>query len=412
MKLRQNQSNKLSFSSTLRSWLPILQSDIETLEETIEPFVKDNPFVNVKSGFEKNKSHIHTDKSWTTDVIESLTFSKKSLYDVLYDQISPPLFPTSKSQNIAFGIIENIDENGYFIGNISALAVRYNCKSDEIEKIRKRFSYLEPIGVGAKNLKESFLFQLDDMNIDNNLYKLTKKLIQDFENIENYAKEVDFSKAIKIIKKFTSPPALEYFEESKQIIPDIFVFEKENKIEIKINNDYYPKIILDLDGVEIKEKYVQEKIKSAKDLVDALKMRKATLYKIGLMILEYQYDFFKGGDIKPMRLKDLAQELDRNPSTISRAISNKYLSCNRGIFLLKDFFSTAINEDISNTLIKDFIVQLIKSEERKKPLSDSKILDKIEEKFGIKIVRRTITKYRKQLNIAGSSERKKLYLLS
>jgi RNA polymerase sigma-54 factor len=109
-----------------------------------------------------------------------------------------------------------------------------------------------------------------------------------------------------------------------------------------------------------------------------------------------------------MKLKDLADELERNPSTISRAIANKYLACNRGVIPMKNFFSAAIDEEISNATIKSYLQDLIHNEPNDKPLSDAKLLALIEEKFGVKMVRRTITKYRKQLNIAGSSERKKL----
>ena len=158
--------------------------------------------------------------------------------------------------------------------------------------------------------------------------------------------------------------------------------------------------------------FIKNKVKEARDLVDALEMRKATLYKIGLMIVEYQYDFFMGGEIKPMKLKDLAEEFGHASSTISRAISNKFLECSRGIFPLRNFFATALDEDTANTTIKEFVSNLIKNENRQKPLSDNRILELIEEKFNIKIVRRTITKYRAQLNIASSSERKRLYKMS
>ena len=127
------------------------------------------------------------------------------------------------------------------------------------------------------------------------------------------------------------------------------------------------------------------------------------------MLVEYQYDFFKGGEIKPMTLKVLADEFGHAPSTISRAISNKYLECSRGIFPLKNFFATAIDEDTSNAAIKEFVAELIKDENKEKPLSDSKILQLATEKFKVTMVRRTIAKYRAQLNIASSSDRKKLY---
>jgi RNA polymerase sigma-54 factor len=113
----------------------------------------------------------------------------------------------------------------------------------------------------------------------------------------------------------------------------------------------------------------------------------------------------------PLTLKMLADEFGHNPSTISRAIANKYIACDRGIYAMKDFFTTAIDEDVSNAAIKDYLVSLIKQENREKPLSDMKLLELIQEKFQVKMVRRTIAKYRKQLNIAGSSERKKLYKL-
>ncbi len=409
MKLRQAQTTKLSLSSTLRSWLPILQADIESLDEVLEPFVKENPFIHLKSGFER--SYPQGEIRYTSDTIESLSIAQKSLYEVLYEQITAPLFPTPRSKEIAFAIIENIDEEGYFKGEISDIARELSTDQKNVEMIRQRFAYLEPVGVAAKDMFESFMFQLNDFDIENELFVIVKKLIYNFDNMQEFCDENLFEKAISIIKKFKNPPAVEYLSESKQIIPDIYITETKNGIEIDINNAFYPQIVLDIDGINDNNEYVKQKVKSAKDLIDALEMRKATLYKIGLMILEYQYDFFKGGSIKPMKLKDLAEELERNPSTISRAISNKYLSCSRGVFALKDFFSTAIDENVSSASIKEFIADLIKNEDRKKPISDSKILAQIEKHFGITIVRRTITKYRKQLGIAGSSERKKLYML-
>ena len=139
-------------------------------------------------------------------------------------------------------------------------------------------------------------------------------------------------------------------------------------------------------------------------------MRIKTLYNIGMMIVEYQYDFFKGGAIKPLKLVDISEDLDRNPSTISRAISEKYLACDRGVLSMKSFFSVSI-EDTSTKSIKDYIQQLIKDEPREKPLSDQKIVDNVQAHFKLKMVRRTITKYREQLTIPKSGERKREYLL-
>jgi RNA polymerase sigma-54 factor len=143
-------------------------------------------------------------------------------------------------------------------------------------------------------------------------------------------------------------------------------------------------------------------------------MRKATLTKIAIMIIDYQYEFFQGGAIKPMKLDDLATDLDRHHSTISRAISNKYISCSRGVYPIKSFFALAVGEDgdTSNSEVKSYIAEVIKNEDKEKPLSDNKILSLVEEKFSLKLGRRTITKYRMALNFSSSSDRKKIYLLN
>lgn len=417
MKLRVSQSQKQKLSSTLRSWLPILQSDLDALPEVLEPFAKANPFIQIRPGNEKvdnkfaKKSFFHElSKHSVSSTIEALSVHKKSLFQALHEQIMPPLFPTKKSQDIAYEIIENINHEGYFdLSSLEEIAEKFATDARSVEKIRARFAYLEPVGVGAKDFKEAFLFQLEEMDMEAGLYDFVKKLIEDFENIENHSSHVDFQNALKTIKKFKNPPALEYFADEAQVIPDIFVYDAHGAIEVVLNDSYYPEIIIDTEGLDEKLDFVSAKIKDAKDLVDALEMRKATLYKIGLMIVEYQYDFFFGHAIKPMKLKDLADDLQRNPSTISRAIAGKYLSCSRGIIPLKQFFATALDDDISNSAIKDYMIELVRHEDPKKPLSDIKILESIEKKFGIKMVRRTITKYRKQFNIAGSSERKKLY---
>ena len=419
MILRASQNQKQKLSSTLRSWLPILQADLDSLLEAVEPFVQANPFVEARAGneredkkFAKKSFFQELSKNSVSETIEALTVSKKTLLETLYEQINPPLFPTKFSQEIAYEIIENIDHEGYFDKDtIKEIAKKIGTTQDRVEKIRERFVHLEPVGIGAIDLKEAFLFQLEDIELDDELHKFVKKLICEFESIENYSKDKNFSDALKIIRKFRNPPAIDFLNDGIEIIPDIFVYNDEGVIEVSLNNSYYPEIIIETDGLDTNSTFVASKIKDAKDLIDALEMRKATLYKIGLMIVEYQYDFFFGRAIKPMKLKDIADDLKRNPSTISRAISGKYLSCSRGIIPLKKFFATALEENVSNSAIKEYMQELVKYENYKQPLSDVKILAQIEKKFNIKMVRRTITKYRKEFNIAGSSERKKLYSL-
>ncbi len=414
----QNVETKHKLSNTLRNWLPILHSSLSELGEAMSPFVEANPVIEVESGYEEEfekkipKKIINGQVSNSrTEQIEALTIQKRSLYDVLDEQLGKPLFPTPISLKIAEFVVANLDENGYYEGDSEAFCEQNSINLEEFEKIRQRFAFVEPLGIGAKDISESFLFQLDASDISNEAYSLAKDVIENLQDIHDYSNQEYFSEVMRVLGSFKNPPAIEYQEDSAQIVPDLMIyFNDEDAIEVKLNDAYYPTIKIDTNYA-VEHEFISQKIKEAKSLVDALDMRRATLYKVGLMIVEYQYEFFTGGQIMPLTLKTLADEFGHNPSTISRAIANKYIACDRGVFAMKEFFTTAIDEDVSNAAIKEYLVSLVKQENRAKPLSDMKLLDLIQEKFKVKMVRRTIAKYRKQLNIAGSSERKKLYNL-
>ena len=418
LRVTQSVETKNKLSNTLRNWLPILHSSLSELGEAMSPFVESNPVVEVSSGFEENfESRIprklisSSVANSRTEQIEALTIQSRSLYDVLDEQLEAPLFPTTISQQIAQFVVANLDENGYYEGESELFCEENSITLDEFEKVRKRFIYVDPVGIAAKDLSESFLFQLENTQISDKAYELAVKLICNLQEMHTFSSDPHYGEALKVIGSFKNPPAIEYLEDSTQVIPDLMIFfDDENGIEVKLNDSYYPTININTAyGVE--HEFISQKIKEAKSLVDALEMRKATLYKVGLMIVEYQYDFFTGGDIKPLTLKTLADEFGHNPSTISRAIANKYIACDRGVFAMKEFFTTAIDEDTSNAAIKDYLLRIVKEESSKKPLSDMKLLEMIQDNFKVTMVRRTIAKYRKQLNIAGSSERKKLYHL-
>ncbi len=233
-----------------------------------------------------------------------------------------------------------------------------------------------------------------------------KNMIEDLKNLHKYNDSKYFNEAVKIIKNLKVTPAFEYIK-NDEIIPEISVLNINGELQIKLNDEYYPEI--NIKECDLSDEFCKRKIKEAKSLVDALELRKSTLKKIALMIVEFQYEFFIGGVIRPMRIKDLAQELEYAPSTISRAISNKYLLCNRGIIPLKSFFSIALDEEISSNQIKEEIKNIIKNEDKNRPLSDDKITEIINKKYNLNLVRRTISKYRDALGIPTSRERKKLY---
>jgi RNA polymerase sigma-54 factor len=406
LRLKINNKNKLS--NKLLGFLPVLKSSFEEIEEMVREMEKENPFVNVRyKNFVTFSNYVQNS---SVEVMENRLLDRESLYEDLKNQIKiSHFFPTEKSKNIAFKILEDITNEGYFEGNEKVIAKEMGVDEKEIKKIRKRFSYLEPAGVGAKDMKESFLFQLENIQIDDKLYRLVYEMIENFEYIENYQSEKRFKDALFVLQQFNIVPAVKYIQ-SEYIIPDIIVLHQDGGLEIKLNEEYYP-------SIEIKEakkidEFAKEKLKEANALIEALELRKSTLYKIALMIVELQYDFFTGGVIRPMRLQDIANELDYAPSTISRAISNKYIMCDRGIIPIKNFFSKAIDENTSNLEIKNYIKYLIDNEEHSSPLNDEKITSIINKKFNTKLVRRTISKYREELNIPTSRQRKRMYKLS
>lgn len=443
---------KTKLNTTLQSWLPILQSGISDLENTLNEFAKENPFLGIKSNIATDfsaqrkapKDRFFGEKgaSGGYEAIERYAIAEQGLEESLFAQIEPPLFPTERSQEIAKAIIENLDEDGYFDGEISQIAENLNATEAEVERIRRRFAHLEPSGIAALNVIESFRFQLDSMDVESELYSLCSQILDDLENHSRHKKDPLYPRAMNIIRSFRNPPAIDFSQKEPGIIPDLIIEFSDGKFQISVNDRFYPTIEVDapeqvrsrralrleeeikndpkaalarafeLESLKNTDDYIRAKAREARELVDALEMRKATLYKVGLMLLEYQYEFFNGGEIKPMRLKDLADEFGHATSTISRAISNKYLECSRGVFALKNFFTAAIDEDTSNAAIKDFLLELVKNENRQKPLSDIAMQEAVEKKFNIKIVRRTITKYRLQANIGSSAERKRIYKMA
>jgi len=402
LKLKISQKNKLS--NKLITFLPILKSSFEELDEIVKNIEKENPFIDVK--YKKFITFSNYVQNSSSEVIENRLLNKNSLYEDLKNQIlSSKFFPTDKSKKIAFKILEDITNDGFFEGDIELIAKELNIDYKEVEKIRQRFAFLEPPGVGAKDMKESFLFQLDNLDIEPKLYNLTREIIENFEFIENYQNEPLFKESLHIIKQLNVVPAMQYMD-SEFVIPDIIILNKDGNLDIRLNDDYYPTI--EIKNTKKLDSFAKEKLKEAKSLIDALELRKSTLYKIAMMIVELQYDFFVGGVIKPMKLKDMADELGYAPSTISRAISNKYILCDKGLIPIKNFFSKAI-EDTSNIEIKNYIKKVIKNENKEKPLNDEAITKMVKEKFGINIVRRTISKYRESMNIPTSRQRKREY---
>ena len=324
-------------------------------------------------------------------------------------QIDETLFPTPISQKIAHEILLDITQEGFFEGDISKIAITCNTTDDFVQKVRKRFAYLEPIGVGAINLQESFLFQLEALKISDTLYTFTKMVIESLEKMDKYAKHHHFEEATHLIKGFNNPPDVDYLADGPFIIPDFFV-DIDDDIHLRINSDYYPDIVVK-DPFNSKNDELKAKLKEARDLTSLLELRKSTLYKLVLLIVEKQIGFFLGQELKPLTMSEIATTVGFEESTISRAVSNKYIKCERGTFALRSFFTNAVSKDLSSAEIKSFIEGLIVNESHDEPLTDQHLVDLVMKRYDINMVRRTITKYRKLLDIASSKERKRFYTM-
>jgi len=414
--LQQKQLPRLS----MKTWLPLLQCSLSDLDKHLQVITNENPCIEVSSGYESAESSLNRNSAAymayqnsvsnaSSDEIEWLSIAKKSLYERLDEQIVAPLFPTPISQKIARQIIFYINEEGYFDGNIDEIAEACGSTPHTVEGVRQRFAYLEPAGVGAVDYKESFLFQLNDVEMDDELSILVSALIVQFEHIEKFINHPRIHDAKMVISHLHNPPAMEYMESDPPVLPDLFIDFKDDDLVIRLNHSFYPD--LRVEQIDKYDNFAKQKFKEARELVKLLDLRKATLYNIALVLIEKQYAFFMGGELKPLRLQDVADELGFNESTISRAISEKYLECDRGVFAFKDFFSNAIGAT-STSEIKHFLQRLVESENKAEPYSDKYLHEMIEQRFGIKMVRRSIAKYRQELDIPSFKEREFLYKLS
>lgn len=413
MALSLQAKQKQSLQLSLKLWLPLLQAPLNELEMIFKEYSYENPFLECNSSFESNyssSSSLGETEYDKRNFIENSSIYKASLYEKIDEQIDDHLFPTPKSKKIAQEILFYINNEGYFEGDIEKIAIKQNVTNEFVESIRKRFKYFDPCGVGALDMRESFQFQLDELDLDEDLYHFMQILIDNLNNIHKYHKHHYFEDAKSIIKKFNNPPAIAYQDEDPYIIPDFFV-DVGDDITVRINDDYYPDITV-ADPFKTKNDELRNKLKEARNLVNLLDLRKSTLYKLVLLIVEKQIRFFVGSELRPLTMSEIADELGFEESTISRAVSNKYIKCSQGTFPLKHFFTNAVSKNLSSSEIKNFLKQLVENEDHDKPLTDQDIVDMVKQRYSLEMVRRTITKYRKLLDIPSSKERKKFYKIN
>mgnify|MGYP001418597161 FL=1 len=366
------------------------------------------------------------------NIIEETIESKNSLYQIITDQINIS-FQNKIDRLIALSILEFIEPNGYLKVSTKELSFDLNIDLLRIEKILKVLKSFEPLGIFSNNLEEFLTLQLKSQNLlDNDLEILLKNLtILANENIFSISKKLKIDKeklkdSLDMLKRCSPAP----IDTDGDLIshinsPDIIVEKDKNEWIVSLNEETLPKVILltgyweELSRKKLSKedkKYLSTNFLAGKGLVKALEQRASTILKVAKEIIKKQEKFLDHGvmGLRPLKLKDIAEELDIHESTVSRITNSKTIYTPRGTYDLKFFFSKSLNtlssdDGLSSKVVKEKIIQLINNEE--KVLSDNK-LSKLLKEEGINVARRTVTKYREEMTLPPSHQRKRLKQLA
>ncbi|MGJ0845826.1 RNA polymerase factor sigma-54 [Tissierella praeacuta] len=451
--LTLEQSQKLIMTPELRQAIELLQFNSLELKEYIANEMEENPMleslgsseefdnldkytndndIDWKEYFEKYDDISYRpqiDKNIKEYNYEAFVSYEPTLKEHLMSQLRfIPL--ENKEYKIGENIIQNIDENGYLSASTEEIAKFMKCGKEEVEIILDIIQTFEPSGVGARNLKECLAIQVKN-KMDANHYIIT--IIEDYledlgyNRIQKISKELNLDlkevqEACDYIKRLEPKPGSSFRSDSEDIryiIPDAEIQLIDGEFVVILNdvtgprlniNNYY-KGLMKSGGDKKTIDFLNEKFNSAMWIIRSIEQRRNTIKRVIESILKFQKNFFIEGEIalKPLTLKDIADDIDMHESTISRATNGKYVQTPRGLFELKYFFSSGIlgdEGDVSSTSIKVKLKDIIDNEDTKKPYSDQKISELLKMQ-GINISRRTVAKYRDELCIPSSSMRRR-----
>jgi RNA polymerase sigma-54 factor len=335
---------------------------------------------------------------------------------------------------VARWIIGNIDERGFLRSTIEELARQARVEEGEVERVLFAIQKLDPVGVAARDLRECLLIQIDTLKIgdalvrtivDEHLDLLQKR---DFRGLTRMTGVTlhEVGDAAEVIGELEPRPGRGFGgDDPVYITPDIYVYKVGDDFHVMLNEDGLPKLKINsmyrevLSGGFSKESekdtkdYVHEKVRSAMWLIKSIHQRQRTIYKVMQSIIEYQRNFFEHGvaHLKPLNLRDVADDIEMHESTVSRVTTNKYVHTPQGIFELKYFFNSSINrfdgEALASESVKERIRKIIRSEDPLRPMSDQRIAEMLKS-ANIDIARRTVTKYREAMNILSSTKRRQV----
>ena len=364
--------------------------------------------------------------------LEQVIGAKESLYEHLMYQLNIVVTDETKWK-IGEYIIGNLSEDGYFRVDFSQACEELNVSMELFEEVLSIIKTFTPSGIAASTLQECIITQIKDMKCDDVYVEFASELLRDYSTelaafkyddiLKGMSIERDtFDYLLSLIKKTDPRPGLNFTGgDTKFVTPDVFIVPNEENFDIIVNdkgipnirlNNYYIKMLQGTNLDSEAKSYIKDKVKNAVWVIESLQKRQKAIYKVVKAIADYQGDFLQNGitSLKPLKLKDIAEVTGLHESTVSRVTSGKYAMTKHGLIELKSFFSKSLESesgDMSIGVIKQKIKELIDNEDKETCLSDQRIVEIMEEK-GIKIARRTIAKYRDEMNIPTMSQRRRL----
>jgi RNA polymerase sigma-54 factor len=430
--LFQQQTLKLNMTKELTQAITLLQYSSLELVDFLQEQVMENPLIEITvkdvptiPSKRKKLKKRENEKHW----LENVSASKQTLHEYLYAQLSLTKI-NEKEKKIARYLIDQLDHNGYLTSSLEEVAKRFSISVQQAENILRIIQTFEPAGIGARNLQECLLLQLERLE---SCPPLAKQIIE--HHFHSFAKkqwkeiakdlDVQLSEIQEIhdfIQTLKPRPGLAFSaEEPLYIIPDLAIENVNGEWVIRVIDDYMPALSLneayiqELSMVNDKEikSFLQDKMYQYRWIMKSLEQRKQTLLNVMKEIFFRQQGFFQHGPthLKPLTMKEIAEALNIHESTVSRAVKDKFVQTPFGIVEMKSFFSTGLqtdgDEETSAAKVKQLIQMLVEQEDKTKPLSDQKIVDMLKKEHGMVVSRRTIAKYRDQLGIPSSSKRKR-----
>ncbi len=364
--------------------------------------------------------------------LEQVIGAKESLYEHLMYQLNI-IVTDEKEWSIGEYIIGNLSDDGYFRIEIDTACSELNVENELFEKVLSIIRTFTPSGIASSSLQECIITQIKDMDCEEVYADFVYELLSDYsaelasfkydEILKGMSIERDtFDYLLSLIKKTDPRPGLNFSgSDTKFVTPDVFIVPNENNFDIIVNdrgipnirlNNYYIKMLQGNDLDSEAKSYIKDKVKNAVWVIESLQKRQKAIYKVVKAISDFQGEFLAYGisSLKPLKLKDIAEVTGLHESTVSRVTSGKYAMTRHGLIELKSFFSKSLESesgDMSIGVIKQKIKELIDNEDKTICLSDQSIVEIMEEK-GIKIARRTVAKYRDEMNIPTMSQRRRL----